>query len=164
MQLHGKFNLVCSCQDSLGTTQHRFAILISGGPDYKQGKLLAIPTLPDGTGQSQARAIVDALDDWKAAEGIVGLCYDTTASNTDRIQGAVVRVEQELGRRLLHLECRHHVLELIIGAVGQKLFGKTTGPSDKKFLELKKRYEYSYTYYLLAYHQCPDYNMFIHLT
>lgn len=127
-------------QDTLGTAEHRQAILVSGGPDHTQGKLLAVPTIPDGTGQSQARASMQAIEDWHCADNIVGVCYDTTSSNTGRLRGAVVRLEDMLEKRLLRLECRHHVLELVIGAVAAEVFDKQTiGPSDPMFEALKRR-------------------------
>ena len=105
------------------------------------GKLLAVPTIPDSTGLSQARASMEALQDWHAMENVIGVCYDTTSSNTGKIRGAVVRLGDMLKKQLLHLECIHHIMELIIGAVVVELFGKdTTGPSDPKFEALKRRH------------------------
>ena len=136
---HAVAIILLSVQDSLGTPEHRQAILISGGPAHVSGKLLAVPTIPDGTGLSQARATMTALQEWGADECVVGLCYDTTASNTGRMRGAVTRLEEMLGRKLMRLECRHHVLELVIGAVSSVLFGPTSGPNDRKFEEVKRK-------------------------
>ncbi|KAF0312113.1 hypothetical protein FJT64_017092 [Amphibalanus amphitrite] len=115
-------------KDSLGTSEHRLAILVSGGPDHTGGKLLAVPTIADGTGLAQAEATATALDDWGVSDNVVGLCYDTTSSNTGRLKGAVVKLEAMLEKKLLRLECRHHVLELVLGAVSTALFGPTSGP------------------------------------
>ena len=68
----------------LGTSEHRLAILVSGGPEHTGGKLLAVPTIPDGTGLAQAEATKGALDDWGVTDNVVALCYDTTSSNTGR--------------------------------------------------------------------------------
>ena len=102
--------------------------------------MLAVPVVADGKGRTQAQATAEALADWDCEENVVALCFDTTASNTGRVQGAVVQLEAMLGRQLLHFACRHHVLELVVGAVATKLFGKTTSPTDPMFDELKKRY------------------------
>ncbi|KAF0292184.1 hypothetical protein FJT64_001058 [Amphibalanus amphitrite] len=83
-------------KDSLGTSEHRLAILVSGGPDHTGGKLLAVPTIADGTGLAQAEATATALDDWGVSDNVVGLCYDTTSSNTGRLKGAVVKLEAML--------------------------------------------------------------------
>ena len=40
------------------------------------------------------------------------MCFDTTASNTDRRSWACGVIEIRLGKSLLHLECRHHVYEM----------------------------------------------------
>ena len=117
--------------------EHRQAILLSG-PGCED-KLLAVPVLQDGRGQTQALAAAEALADWGCEGAVVGVCFDTTASNTGRMKGAVVCLEGLLGRPLLHLACRHHVLELVVGAVAKTLFGATTGPSDPLFEDLKKR-------------------------
>ena len=118
-------------------TEHRQAILLTGsGCD---GKLLAAPVLKDGRGQTQARATAEALADWECESAAIGVCFDTTASNTGRMKGAIVCLEALLDRPLLHLACRHHVLELVLGAVAKRLFGATTGPSDPLFENLKRR-------------------------
>ena len=126
-------------QDELGTPEHRLAILISGGPDHVNGKLLSVPTIPDGTGLSQTLATMNALREWSCVDSIIGLCYDTTSSNTGRHRGAVAILEDMLEKKVLHLECRHHVLELVVGGVATALFGKTTGPCDTRFEQLKLR-------------------------
>ena len=136
--LHPKYHLSPS-QDALGTSDHRLAIHISGGSEYSSGKLLAVPTIPDATGLSQAAAVLDVLEDWNCVDNVIGLCYDTTSSNTGSLKGAVTILDDIMRKKLLHLECRHHVLELIVGAVAATLFGKTTGPTEPKFEELKRR-------------------------
>ena len=40
--------------------------------------------------------------------------FDTTSSNTGLLSGACVILDQLLGRPLLNLGCRHHVLELVL--------------------------------------------------
>ena len=98
-----------------------------------------MPTIPDGTRLAQAEATKGALDDWGVTDNVVALCYDTTSSNTGQLKGAVVQLETMLERRLLRLECRHHVLELVLGAVSTALFGPTSGPVDTKFQDFKRR-------------------------
>ena len=45
------------------------------------------------------------------------MVFDTTASNSGSIKGAAKLIEDDLGRKLLWLACRHHTFELMIGAV-----------------------------------------------
>lgn len=100
----------------------RIAILVSGdGVD----KLLAVPKLTSGTGQAQADAVMEVLRDWEVEDRIVALTFDTTASNTGRFSGACILIEQALGRQLLNLACRHHMLELVV----EKAFVECLGPS-----------------------------------
>lgn len=44
------------------------------------------------------------------------MCFDTTSSNTGRLNGACVLQEQALGCDVLHLPCRHHMMGLKAGA------------------------------------------------
>ena len=45
------------------------------------------------------------------------LSFDTTASNTGIHSGCCQLLGEALGRPLLHLACRHHIMELILAAV-----------------------------------------------
>lgn len=128
----------------MGAVGHRLAILVSGAPGHEEGKLLTVATLTDGTGEAQADATFNAIEDWRLAESVVGLCFDTTATNTGRQRGAATRLQRALEKDLLLLACRHHMLELVVRGVAAELFGKTTGPTDKKFSELKDRYGLTY--------------------
>ena len=95
-----------------------------------------------GTGEDQARAVVDALKDWNLEDRIVGLSFDTTSSNTGRHSGACVIIEQKLGKDLLHFACRHHILELVAGAAFTTLLGSTSGPEVLLFKRFKKQWEF----------------------
>lgn len=123
--------------DILGESHERLAVIVSGAPEYTEGKLLGVPSLLDSTGKSQADASYDLLDVWDLTDNIVALVFDTTASNSGIHKGAATLLEQRLGKKLLYLACRHHVLELAVGAVWKLLFGKTLGPDNKLFAEFK---------------------------
>jgi hypothetical protein len=56
------------------------------------------------------------------------MSFDTTASNSGIRAGATVLIEKKLGKRLLHLACRHHIFEVILGDVFNSLAGPSTGP------------------------------------
>ncbi len=45
---------------------------------------------------------------------LIGMRFDTTASNTGHMNGASL-LERELERALLWIACRHHVAELHMG-------------------------------------------------
>src|SRR6218665_275094 len=92
----------------------RLPILVSG---QNVVKLLSVPKLHDSTAVTIANDISKTIDDWGLWDRIAGLCFDTTASNTGAKGGVCLRVEQKVGRKLLHLACRHHILELILAHV-----------------------------------------------
>lgn len=110
---------------TLSSQVDRLAILVSG-----QGvsQLLGVPKIPSGTGESQAQAVVDALDEWGLTDKIAALSFDTTAANTGIRGGACVFIEQKLGRDLLHFACRHHIMELVLAAAFKACMGVSSGP------------------------------------
>ncbi|GBL84516.1 hypothetical protein AVEN_117255-1 [Araneus ventricosus] len=59
----------------------RLAVLISGVQDFKEGKLLSVPAILDGTAESQANKVFEIIQEWGFSENISALCFDTTASN-----------------------------------------------------------------------------------
>ncbi|KAG7162007.1 hypothetical protein Hamer_G026772 [Homarus americanus] len=126
-------------QNVVGEEEHRQAIFISGR-GHEEGKLLAVLPVKDGTGLTQARATARAIEDWSCASNVKALCFDTTSSNTGRVQGAVVHLEALLEKQLLRLGCRHHVMELVVRAAASNIFGKTSAPTDPLFQTLKKRW------------------------
>lgn len=99
----------------------RLAVLVSGS-GVSQLLKVGITT---GTGEDQARAVVKTLQEWNLEEHVAGLSFDTTSSNKGCHSGACVLIEQKLGKDLLHFACRHHILELIVGAAFTSLLGGT---------------------------------------
>jgi len=57
--------------------------------------------MPGGTGEHQSTAVIQALKEWNLQDRVIGMCFDTTSSNT----GACTQIEQKLGRDLLHFSC-----------------------------------------------------------
>ncbi|KAL4144007.1 hypothetical protein QTP88_006252 [Uroleucon formosanum] len=93
-------------------------------------QLLGVPALDTGTGADQANAIFQTLEDWCITDNIQALCYDTTASNTGRIKGACILLEQLLQPNILYVPCRHHIYEIVSRSVFDVKFGKTTSGPD----------------------------------
>ena len=60
---------------------------------------------------------MNALKDWKIDSQAQTVCCDTSSLNTGRLNGTFINIEQSLKKQLLFFACRHHMLELIIGAV-----------------------------------------------
>ena len=82
----------------------------------------------------------EILHDWNLTEKIVAVGFDTTSSNTGVHRGACTILQQLLNRQILWMACRHHVLELIVGAAFKHLFGETTSPDVTLFKLLKKKW------------------------
>lgn len=116
----------------------RLPILVSGSG---VSQLLQVAKIPNGTGKEQAKAVVDALEEWGLVEKVVGMAFDTTASNTGRINGACTLIEQKLGKNLLYFACRHHMLELVAGAAYTTLMAPTKGPEELLFKRFQARWE-----------------------
>lgn len=103
-------------------------------------QLLGVPTLSTSTGDHQAKAVYQTLEDWCITEQVQACCCDTTASNTGSLKGACVLLERLLERDILYLPCRHHIYELILRCVFDEKFG-TSGPDVQIF----KRFQTAWT-------------------
>ena len=103
----------------------RLPVLVSG---LGVNQLLAVPKLESGSGAAQADAVVNALQEWDITDRVAAMSFDTTSSNTGHISGTCTLIQQKLGRELLFLACRHHVLELLVGAVFKTCMVSTSGP------------------------------------
>lgn len=112
----------------------RLPIIVSGSGAEQ---LLRVPKLSSGTGKAMADALMDAVSDWGIVDRIKALSFDTTSSNTGRLNGACTLFEQRLGRNVLHLACRHHINELML----EKAFNVTLGPSTGPEILLFKRFK-----------------------
>ena len=55
------------------------------------------------------------LTTWQLKHSVVGLCYDTTSTNTGRHNGVVTRLNRRFGQ-LLNIPCRHHIFEILLNA------------------------------------------------
>lgn len=69
-------------------------------------QLFGVPHLSSGTGNEICSAVYDELENWGLLEKIQGFVFDITASNSGRLNGACVLLEQKLGRNVLFLACR----------------------------------------------------------
>jgi len=98
----------------------RLAVIVSGDGIMK---LLGVPKIHRGTGEAQAQAVYQMINEWKLNNHVQLMCFDTTASNTGIKAGACVLLQQELEKPLISLACRHHVHELIVAKVFDVLWG-----------------------------------------
>ena len=62
-------------------------------------QLLTVGKLPSETGQAQGDDVINALKvSWDIEDTVRALCFDTTSSNTGRLAGACVLIEQGLAQ------------------------------------------------------------------
>jgi len=95
-------------------------------------KLLGVPKVASGTGYNESVAVYNVLESWKLTEKVQALCFDTTSVNIGPFGGVCVLLENKIGRELLWLACRHHVLELILS----KVFTLCCGPSSSPYIPI----------------------------
>ena len=112
----------------------RLPIIVSG---RGVPQLLKVSKVSGGSGENQSSAVVQCLEEWNLQSRVVGMCFDTTSSNTGVHNGACILIEQKLEKELLHLACRHHIMELLAGAA----FAVSMSPSSDPEVMLFKRFQ-----------------------
>ncbi|GBN32836.1 hypothetical protein AVEN_94656-1 [Araneus ventricosus] len=90
---------------SVKTLEYRVAVLVTG-KDFEY--LLRLPVAVKGTGEQTAEVVIREVDLFGLRDNIIGISFDTTASNTGLIQGACIRIERKFGRSLLWLAWSSH--------------------------------------------------------
>lgn len=130
--LHWDSKLLPSvARGSVKILEDRVAVLVTG-KDFEH--LLGVPVALKGTGEQMAEVVIREVDRLGLRDNIIGMSFDTTASNTGLIQGACTRIESEFGRTLLWLACRHHTHELILKGVFEGCCDKpSSGPDIQIF-------------------------------
>lgn len=100
--------------------EDRIAVMATG-KDFEE--LLGIPVAVDGTGAQVAATVFQQVVRLGLQEKIVGLSFNTTASNSGMLAGACIRLQETLGRLLLWLACRHHIYEVVLKYVFDACLG-----------------------------------------
>lgn len=111
--VHWDTKVLADCTSVDQLTCNRLAIILSSNGN---SKVLGIPKVSSQKGADEGAAVYSALLDWNVQEKVMAMCFDTTASNTSTSIGACAVLEQKLNRHLLHFGCRHHIMELLVGA------------------------------------------------
>ena len=89
-------------------------------------KLVGTTSSERVTGRHQAEAIKHILNAWNLKKQSVAMCFDTSASNTGKFNGACIFLEALLDHPLLWTACCHHVHEVILAHVFKCLFGNSS--------------------------------------
>ena len=96
----------------------------------------------EAAGDIISNKIYHLLDVWKCKDSIVSMCFDTTASNTGHLTGACVAIQSRLARALLWCACRHHVGEVLLTSIFEKLNVEASkSPEVTLFQRFKKHWE-----------------------
>ena len=83
-------------------------------------------------------AVAGHLEDWGCGGRVIGMCYDTTASNTGVDKGSAVLLQQEYFLRpILYIECRHHVGELLGKRPWEAIMKYDNGPEFSIYNKLR---------------------------
>lgn len=100
---------------------------------------MGIPVLHNGKGESQADAVYNLIKKWKIEKNVQFMSFYTTASNTGNISGACKLLQNKLGRPLIELACRHHIIELLLSKVFKiTIENVTVGPEVKLFQKFQE--------------------------
>ncbi|XP_065643543.1 uncharacterized protein LOC136075135 isoform X2 [Hydra vulgaris] len=93
--------------------EKRLPVLLSGCSGVK---LLGVPALSYKPTKKMGPVIAKAtlLEDRNCTDCVVGMVFDTTASNTGAKTAGCVSIQNLLNRPLLWLACRHHIGEIIL--------------------------------------------------
>lgn len=108
----------------------RIAVLVSYDGT---AKFLGAPKIQSGNGQNIAEAVYRILVEWNIAHKVVAASFDTTSSNTGLANGACTLLSKLLGRKLIELACRHHISEVVLKNVYEKICGTTSAPETLLF-------------------------------
>ena len=112
------------------------AMLVTGEDSEK---LLGVPKKSKGTGAAMAEATVPNLMEWGIKEQVIGMCFDTTSSNSVIHTGACTLIKKLLQKELLYLACRHHISEIIMSDIFKSCFGLTSSPDVFTFKRYKEQ-------------------------
>ena len=97
-------------------------------------KILSIVEMQNSTAAEGVAAVIKALQHWNINKDmIIGCVFDTTNTNSGWKSGVVVRIEEFLQRRVLHVYCRHHVFERMANDVVTVCLGSSTSPEELSY-------------------------------
>ena len=97
-------------------------------------KILSIIEMKNSKAEEGVSAVIKALQHWSIdKKQIIGCVFDTTNTNSGWRLGIVVRLEEFLEHRVIHVYCRHHVLERMANDVVNVCLGPSTSPEELSY-------------------------------
>ena len=118
----------------------RVCIYLSGVDAEKTRKLLGIPETSSGKGVDEFEIVKEHLIKWHVKKQLVGMVFDTTASNTGEHSGACRYLEAWVDSPILWLACRRHVAELHLGSAVKHIMGVTKDPGVAMYRRLRDQF------------------------
>ena len=109
---------------------------------FPEGKTIAIVPMEEGKGKGED--VADRIKDEIVKAELEKLNYgslgfDTSSKNTGVKKGAAILLQLNwLKKEILYLACRHHILELVLAAVWELLFGKTKSSEETLCNKIQK--------------------------
>ena len=119
--------------DQHGEVVERFPILLSGFSDGTV-RLVRIPTIEDGRGETMANMIYNTITPKYARTKIAGVAGDTCSANLGSNSGMFAKLEALIGKAILWSPCRHHSVDLFEKTAFKTIFGPTRSPKKAEFL------------------------------
>ena len=116
----------------------RVCVYISGVNAEKVQKLLGIPESQSGRGVDEFNVVKEHLISWELREQVIGMVFDTTATNSGEESGACQFLEIWRDSPILWLACRHHIAELHIGTAVGVITGVKKDPGMAEFRRLRE--------------------------
>lgn len=114
----------------INKVEHQVVVL----KNEKKEIRLAVLVLPDAKSQTIAHAIEVTLDKFNLWQAIKMIVCDTTAANTGRRNGVVVRLQRKFQDhgfdKPVYIGCQHHILDRVLKHVFDQLFGESSTSPD----------------------------------
>ena len=91
-------------------------------------QLLAYPKLPLGTRLASASADYESVVVWGIKNELKFVCFNTASGNSRMKNDACIFLQQKMEMDMIWLECRHHILEIILERVVFLFIGLSKSP------------------------------------
>lgn len=111
-----------------GVAHDHEAVCLSAPTDLDQPQFLGAPLIQPATGENTAAATISMLDGWDIdVQTLFAAVWDTASVNSGVDNGACACLERQKGSALLWCACRHHIYEVHMTHVFDRIRGKTHG-------------------------------------
>lgn len=100
---------------------------------------MVIPVVPASTGIKVSSVVFEGLVNWDFLNRERTFGFGTTVSYIGKYKGACNLLQQQLGRKIMFLACRHHIFELVLHSVfKESQFVVISGPDIQIFKKFKE--------------------------